>query len=113
MMLRFMLCLWVCATSVFIKVLYRLLLRKLVIEVFEFLNGRMPGEMKKYGNTKKKKYFADADCIISNNFQTKLLHSNMNGRLRFAQVSTRSPLFYANSSQHGRNSQVMFKTFQV
>ena len=61
----------------------------------------MVGEMK-YGNAKK--YFAFADCIIYNNFETKLFHSNTNGRLYFLQVSTHSPLFYENSDQYGRNS---------
>ena len=79
---------------VFMLVLSKQLLRKLLIE---FFNGRMVGKMKRYGNAKKK-YFKDADHIISNNFETKLFHLTMDGHLRFPQVPTRSPLFYENPS---------------
>ena len=101
------------AISVFTLFFCKQLSRKLLIEFFEFLIGRMGGKMNRYGNAKKKNYFKDADHIISNNFETKHFHPPMDGRLRFPQVSTHSPLFYASSTAQEKGSTFLFKTFEV
>ena len=72
----------------------------------------MVGGMKSFVNVKNK-YFWNADRTIFNNFQTKRFLPVMDGRLRFPQVSTHSPLFYENPGHYGRGSRYMFKTIEV
>ena len=62
---------------------------------------------------KRKKVMEQANRVINNNFQSKPMLQPMNGRLRFPQVKTHSPLFYVDIDPYGRKCKVITRTAGV